>query len=106
MGENVLSNRMKPGPLHDHILFGMFSIDCAVNSICMYLSFGIANKHYKYLCGCMDKQCRLFCKLLANIKITKSKVMQELDTDDLPNFSPNGRSKSQQYSTHLNVGNA
>merc|ERR1712048_190734 len=96
--ENVLSKQLKFDPLFDHVVFGLYAVDSAVNSVCMYLSFIIADQHYQCLCGWMDRRCRVCCRLLTNIKVTRSKAMDDLPmesaqrTSNLANLSVARRS--------------
>eukprot|EP01084_Bolivina_argentea_P064553 117698_1 len=80
--ENILSKTIKTNVLFDHILLALFSVDCGINSICLYLSFVFAKQHYKCLCGCMNRNCIKYCLWISNVKVVCSKDIQK-EIDDI-----------------------
>eukprot|EP01084_Bolivina_argentea_P098610 177206_1 len=110
--ENILSTRIKYDSSFDYIVLGMFSIDSAINAMCIYLSFAFAKYHYRFLCKYLNKMCLKCCKCIANINVTCSdEVEKEFEINREQNqywTSKNVKSErreSQQYQTVLNTSN-
>eukprot|EP00483_Globobulimina_turgida_P004987 UN04997 len=54
----------------------MFAVDSSVNAVCIYLSFSMAQNHYRFLCSFMNKLCIKCCKCMANIRVACSKDVE------------------------------